>query len=97
VVGETGRGALGVTVFRLFSQVATVTAASFDMEAETGGGADWGRALAGGGETDTLRAAAGPRPDRKRCATALPAVEAAADSGSDEDDWKRLGWGARGD
>jgi hypothetical protein len=66
------------------------------MAAEAGGGADCGRAGAGGGDTETLRAAEGPRPDRKREATGLPAF-AAADDGSEDDDGNRLGWGARGD
>ena len=97
--GSEGEHALGVTVLRLLSHVATVMAASLDMAADGGAsaaeweGADWGRE-GGGGETETRRAADEPRPDRKREATTLPVAD---DDGKDEDDWKRLGWGARGD
>ncbi len=80
-----------MTVLRVFSQVATVMALSLVIAADAGGGADWGRAGGGGGETETLRAAEGPRPDKKRDATALLDVAAAADDGSDDADWNRFG------
>ncbi len=92
---------LGVTVLRLFSQVATVVAVSFVITADVGGwwgsereGADWGRE-GGGGDTETRRAAEEPSPERKREGATLPVVAAVEE---DTDDvWKRLGWGARGD
>ncbi len=98
-----GSTTFGVTVLRLLSHVATVMAASLVMAAEGGGsgklareGADWGRdADAGGGDTETRRAAEEPRPERKRDATTLPVV--AADDIGRDDVWKRLGCGARGD